>query len=983
PDIPKILYSCMDDNTIKESKEKVKGKNVEPNEDDNEDNEKELELLLSQHFTRTRGSSRGEKSLHTTGPVQFPNEPQDLGDKLDSGLVRQPLPISSLSESLLRQPELSNTQLHSVGKNYSQTSQEKFIAVDSVNKRMLSSERFSTSEIHFPREFGSERKENETAHVADVITSRQGMSHAVFPKSESDSTPESEIQEMLFISEDDSDRHKESEERFLEDNKAIQFKESALERLDDTAKQIHEKHLQKTLLQTQSVLKNIVKTEPILEGPESQNPAYLRRELNATPLADVTITSLRSSHTNNDLVEENYKSEYKVEKGKEIKLNILEQSSEKEQASPLTTGPTHIHLKYNLDIENQPFLATFGNDKGSRLDEPNRRKEVITDVQGEKEDEETNKSVGAPGLNYRGSSSERNKEPKSTSLVVDDHQDLRITGSRDPEDMQRASKYCINRSDIVTASDRLFAHSSPINVENDPSGYLEQGAYSQSDDPANRSILEKEPCRSELNRVITNDQSSRVACDQCWSGLESQLAEKESEARESVQMKERTGGEAMWGIRDNTRCLNVTPTDELFTCQDPGRYEDSSVAECDSTGEAEAVTAAYIIKTTSESTPEKMSAGEKATVIVKLPQETALSDRPTEEKETVFDIHEGRNDGSHYPLCQCNTVGVLYDTKLEKESVSGVYNSCTLEMAQGEMMSVCGVREKLARAEYLGNESPPGEILWTSAVEGTAAPEEDLSSGTSLEASARPQQGLYHDKVAVGNIWGTCPKTESEVSSSEINIVASYCESSSIVKAPEESTGGVCIAEGGNDFMNLSVNTVAELGCDSSSTSERSPHNPKGSLEAESRELPPSSALPSREKGERSIGQFCHQSEVKQGKTFGPTILIREPTEERDEMASQSESVITEEKVLDTEGLDKHSVVYQEEISGRQSEAQGLSECLALKHIGYKILYFLLFVVFCVTMYHYDLIVCFALYLFSLYWLYCEGGRSKESVKKE
>lgn len=900
---------------------------------------------------------------------------------LDSGLVRQPLPISSLSESVLREPELHNTQMYSTETNYSQTSQEKIIAGDLVNKRMLSSECFSTSEIHFPREFGSERKENETDHVADVIASKQGMSQAVLPKNEADSTPECEIQGMLFIDEDD--HHKGSDERsperFLEDDKAIQFKESALEKLDDTAKHIHEKDLQETFLQTQSVLDDVVKTEPKQERPESQNPASLRSGLNVTSLTDVAITSFRSLHTDNDLVQESYKSEYKVEKGKEIKLNILEQSSEKEQACPLPTRPTI--LKYDPDIENQPYLATSGNDEGSTID---RRKEVAAGVLGEKEEEDTSKSAGAPGLNHRGSSNKRNKEPKSTT-ENDDHQDLSMTGSKDPEVLQKASKYSMNRSDIVTAS-KLFTHSPPINIENDLRGSLEQEAYSQSDDPANRSVLEKEPCRSELNRVITDDQSSRVGCDPCWSGLESQLAERESDAKEGVQMKARTGGEAMWGIRDNTLCLNVTPTDELFTCQDPGRYEDSSVLERDRTGEAEAVTAAYIIKTTSESTPEKMSAGEKA-VIVKLPQETALSDRPIEEKETVFDIHEGRNDGSHYPLCRCNTVGVLYDTKLEKGSVSGIYNSCALETAQGEMMSACDVHETLAGAEYIGNEPLPGEMLWTSAAEGAAVPEKGLFSDTSPEATPSPQQGLYHDKAAIGNIWGSCPyvdpKTENKVPSSEISIAASYFDRSSMTSS-EEATGGVRIAEGGNhDFMNLSVHTVAGLGCDSSSTSERAPHIPEGSLEAESREFPRSSALLSAEKGERSTGWVCHQPEVKQGKTLGPTILIREPTEERDEVPSPSEGLITEEKVLDAEGLEKQSVVYQEDISGQQNEAHGLSECLTLKHIGYKILYFLLFVVFCVTMYHYDLIVCFVLYLFSLYWLYCEGGRSRESVKKE
>lgn len=47
PEIPEILYTFVDDNKVKERNEKVKGKNVELNEDDNEDNEKELELLVS------------------------------------------------------------------------------------------------------------------------------------------------------------------------------------------------------------------------------------------------------------------------------------------------------------------------------------------------------------------------------------------------------------------------------------------------------------------------------------------------------------------------------------------------------------------------------------------------------------------------------------------------------------------------------------------------------------------------------------------------------------------------------------------------------------------------------------------------------------------------------------------------------------------------------------------------------------------------
>ncbi|XP_073429412.1 protein phosphatase 1 regulatory subunit 3A [Dendrobates tinctorius] len=52
-------------------------------------------------------------------------------------------------------------------------------------------------------------------------------------------------------------------------------------------------------------------------------------------------------------------------------------------------------------------------------------------------------------------------------------------------------------------------------------------------------------------------------------------------------------------------------------------------------------------------------------------------------------------------------------------------------------------------------------------------------------------------------------------------------------------------------------------------------------------------------------------------------------------------------------------------------------------HVSSKVFCFIMFVVFAGLMYHFDFLVCFALYLFSLYWLYREGGRNKNSVRKE
>ncbi|XP_069759945.1 protein phosphatase 1 regulatory subunit 3A isoform X2 [Narcine bancroftii] len=56
---------------------------------------------------------------------------------------------------------------------------------------------------------------------------------------------------------------------------------------------------------------------------------------------------------------------------------------------------------------------------------------------------------------------------------------------------------------------------------------------------------------------------------------------------------------------------------------------------------------------------------------------------------------------------------------------------------------------------------------------------------------------------------------------------------------------------------------------------------------------------------------------------------------------------------------------------------------ITLKNTVWKVCYFVLFVVFLVTIYHYDFIGCFALYLFSLYWLYCEGETNSDSVRKD
>ncbi|KFZ52755.1 Protein phosphatase 1 regulatory subunit 3A [Antrostomus carolinensis] len=471
------------------------------------------------------------------------------------------------------------------------------------------------------------------------------------------------------------------------------------------------------------------------------------------------------------------------------------------------------------------------------------------------------------------------------------------------------------------------------------------------------------------------------------------LVGKESKANPAEQRWQEVGSEVRWGARGSAGPRSAASTKELFACQEAESCEKSSVSKQGITEEAEAGTA-YIIKTTSESAPEKMSASEKA-VIAQLPQETALSDRPTEEKETAFDTHEGRNDGSHYALCQLNTVGVLYDTEFEKESVLDIYNARVHETLQGETMSVCNSREKPAKAQPdIGNILPVGEAVKASATE-----KKDLQQGLCSEVSKRPlsaQKHLYSEEAEalcreechVGALSYLCVEAETKMPPSGTNAVPSYHSKSSSVASSEGSTVARDMEHLYRHFEFQVIDKVAaEPGYDLSLPNEMTCFNKNLSPEAEKRVPSTSDIGISREGRGRNIDQFFHQGEFNQEKSSRPQSLISKPTEEVGGTGSQSDYLVTEEKMLnwlDDSQKESQHISDSADISNQKSEALKLpSESPGLKHIACKIFYFFFFLLFAVTLYHYDLMVCLALYLFSLYWLYCEGGRSTETVKKE
>ncbi|XP_057879132.1 protein phosphatase 1 regulatory subunit 3A [Melospiza georgiana] len=872
--IPEIVYSQAEDKDKKLAKENIKDKIAEYNQGDHKDDEKELELLLNQHFTGARGtSSRDERNFYTTEPINFPSETERLV-KNPTGIERSsdlhPMPIGSSSENTSHAigEELKDKAKYSV-KDYSNQLPGKEVTAGSVNSYGRSLEHTGTSESllsakHFPL-----TKQNEAINVMATGSNRQGERHTDISKGEIDSSSGSKMVERLFISED-----------------AAGTSEGACETRPETISPEHDKSMQLNA--------HIART---LDG--NANPAL---EHQAPQMSHQTLDSLLSDADKN-----------------EGKIKMIESKVQVHLSEDLYAG-TFAHVGVSTDSTQKKGVGEMS----ERNTDLGKQKKVIevADLTSIGEEEaskpfKAHRKHNAKALNPAPLPAENKQAPRATRV-----------DERRPEDTQEHRGF--------------------------------------------RRLKDRETDNTNKGRPIGRENEANFA-EQRWQG---------------------TGSEVWRRVRGSVEPQTVTSTKELFTCQEAESCEKSSVSEQGITEKAEAGTA-YIIKTTSESAPEKMPGSEKA-VIAKLPQETALSDRPTEEKETAFDTHEGRNDGSHYALCQLNTVGVLCDTEFEKESVLGIYNAGVHETLQGETKSVCNSREKCAKAQA-DNILPVGH-----AVKASAMGRKDLQEGSHSEVPKSPlstQKHLYHEKAeevyreeSHGDALSCfCSKAETKMPPSGTNIVPSYHYKSSSVPSSE----GPTLEEGrGHLYRHFESNVIdsvaAESGYNLNLTNEITCLNKSFSPEVGKGEVP--SASDSATSGEgrgRNTGQFFHHAELQQERSWRPEVLISKSTKENGGTDSDSpaDHLITGGKTvnwLDDSKKESQHASDSGDISNQKSEACKLpSESPHLKHIAFKIFCFFLFLLFAATLYHYDLMVCLALYLFSLYWLYHEGRRSKESIKKE
>ncbi|XP_056338133.1 protein phosphatase 1 regulatory subunit 3A [Oenanthe melanoleuca] len=830
--IPEIVYSQAEDKDTKLANENIKEKNAEYNQGDHKDDEKELELLLNQHFTGARGtSSRDERNLYTTEPINFPSETEGLVKKLtciERSSDLHPVSISSSSENTSHAigEELKDKAKYSV-KDYNNQLPGKEVTAGSVNSYEWSLEHTGTSESllsakHFPL-----TKQDEAFNTMATGSSRQGERHTDISKGEIDSASGSKMMERLFTSEHAAGTSKGAcetrpETILPEHDESMQLKACTARTLDGNANPALEHQAPQMSLQTlDSLLSDADKNEGKIKMIESKVQVHLRGDLCAGTFAHAGVST---DSTQRKGVGE--MSEKNTDLGKQMKV---------------------------IEVAD---LASIGEEEASKLFKSHRKH-------------------SAKALNPAESSKQA---PRATGV-----------GERQPEDTQEHSGF---------------------------------------------------------RRVKGRQKTDNTAfAEQRW---------------------QETGSEVQWRVSGSMEPQTGTSTKELFTCQEAESCEKTSVSEQGITEKAEEGTA-YIIKTTSESAPEKMPGSEKA-VIAKLPRETALSDRPTEEKETAFDTHEGRNDGSHYALCQLNTVGVLCDTGFEKESVLGIYNACVHETLQGETKSVCSSREKCAKAQA-DNILPAGEAVKTSATgnlqEGLCSEVPKSPLGTQKHLYHEQAEKLYREESHGDTLSCLCSKAETKMPPSGTNTVPSYHYKSSSVASSE----GPTVERGTEHLYRYLESKVIDKAAAESGYSLNLKHDISGE-----------------ERG-RNVGQLFHQAELQKEKSWRPEVLISKSTKENGGTDSQAEHLITEEKTrnwLEDSQKESQHASDSADISNQKSEALKLpSESLGLKHTAFKIFYFFLFLLFAATLYHYDLMVCLALYLFSLYWLYHEGRRNKESIKKE
>lgn len=473
----------------------------------------------------------------------------------------------------------------------------------------------------------------------------------------------------------------------------------------------------------------------------------------------------------------------------------------------------------------------------------------------------------------------------------------------------------------------------------------------------------------------TEDQNKNKQHKQLQNVLEGQGKARKSKTNTTEQIKEQADYEDIWENRDNTMTLNATPTD-LFTCQETLSYELSYLADHD-IKEKMGGSTADIIKT-SESALESMSVTEKA-IIAKLSKETAQSYGPNEVKETMFDPHEGRKDNSHYTFCQEDKVGIIYDNDFEKKTCLDIYNVHVGKVESEEMLPMYNPPEKCG----IGNITSVEESLQV--ISGNQRADSKLNFHLGILPTDKKIFPKNRDHGQVQEL------------SKEMDVAA--------IINPALNSDPNRLFENGSHISNhhgkTSVssyeravtieNTVTTMTLQSIPSKSEYNCNSSGTIQGIEKHLHPwdipeevskSSGIMTVNRNEKSIGHIFQQRECNVKKYLRPMASITEDIENIEEARHKNERLLNPGQSLYFSSDKESKSPASANLHAQEYQAQR-SRSLLLKYINSDISYFLLFLIFLVAIYQYDLIISLAFYLFLLYCLSWEGGRQKKSVRKK
>lgn len=456
-----------------------------------------------------------------------------------------------------------------------------------------------------------------------------------------------------------------------------------------------------------------------------------------------------------------------------------------------------------------------------------------------------------------------------------------------------------------------------------------------------------------------------------WTFLESQGNARERKTTIPEQIKEPADGEDARAKGGDPRSVKATPTGDVFTCQ--VSWELSSRADLGAMG------AGLIIKTTSENPVQGMSARGKA-LIAKRPQETARSDRPIEVTGTAFDPHEGRNEQSHYALCQGATGGVICDKVFGKEPCLGICNVHADESEEEEAIA----RDNAGKTR---DRKTRGAGIRTSAGESSQLAADDQHAASKLDGHWGPlpaDRNTAPGSSDRGRVRE--PPAETDPDAAVPSALAADTHGAPHTAGRRAQTSGtsdedaVAVGSAVTPVTLPSAPSKSEDKCNPASGTQAVEKPPQaGSPPEDASECP--RLVTDRRRG-TGAGQTAQQGAGSVQKPLGPTILIHEAAEDVEQERPKGEGVVNlgqSSCSAGDRGPDS-STPPPLPAQGRPAQSRG---SLLLKSTHSKVPYLLLFLIFLVTIYQYDFMIGLAFYLVSLSWLSWEQGRHKESVKKK